>query len=205
MPKNMLDAVAEARLRQDSVAIVLLAGGEARRFPKKLEHRVDGEPMIVRCYRNLRAAAFPIYIAGKATFSREVDTLLDAPLLIDRRPGGGPLEAFVSACSIIPAERLFAFAADLPRLDSSVLNRLLAAWEPGDEAAVPQHDGRIEPLAGLYARSAVLREGPAACENGKGAMHALVERVATRLVAIEGKYFHNVNRPSDLAGIVGTA
>jgi molybdopterin-guanine dinucleotide biosynthesis protein A len=205
MPKNTLDAVAEAGLRQHSVAIVLLAGGEARRFPQKLEQRVDGEPMILRCYRNLRAAGFPIYIAGKATFSREVDALLDAPLLIDRRPGCGPLEAFVSACTVVPAERIFAVAADQPRLDSSVLNRLLAAWEAGDEAVVPQHDGRIEPLAGLYARSAVLREAPAARESGNGAMHALVERIATRLVAFEGKYFHNVNRPSDLAGIVGTA
>jgi molybdopterin-guanine dinucleotide biosynthesis protein A len=203
MPRNTLNVVAEAIARQHFIAVVLLAGGEARRFPQKLEQLVDGEPMILRCYRNLRATALPIYIAGKATFSRDVDALLDAPLLIDRRPGCGPCHAFVSACTAIRAERLFAVAADQPRLDSSVLNRLAAAWEPGDEAVVPHHDGRIEPLAGLYARSAVLREGPALGKGG--AMHALVDRIATRRVEIEGEYFYNVNRPSDLAGMVITA
>jgi molybdopterin-guanine dinucleotide biosynthesis protein A len=183
-----------------STAIVMLAGGDARRFPGKLEQPIDGEAMILRCYRNLRAMALPIFVACKGEFSRDVDARLDAPRLIDREPGGGPLRAFASACGAIEAERCFAVAADQPRLDASALQRMLAAWRHGDEAVVPMHDGKIEPLAALYHRAAVVREDAGLRADGKAAMHDLVGALATRFVPIEAEYFYNVNRPSDLAG-----
>ena len=131
-----------------------MAGGQASRFPGKLEHAIEGLPMLARCYDRVRAAGWPVYIAGKGSFSRELDARLEAPLLIDRHPGGGPLTALLSACATIGAERIFAVAADQPRLDARVLLRLFASWQPGDEAVVPEHDGTIEPLAALYARRA---------------------------------------------------
>jgi molybdopterin-guanine dinucleotide biosynthesis protein A len=81
-----------------------------------------------------------------------------------------------------------------------VLRRLAAAWQPGDEAVVPSHDDCIEPLAALYARGAVLRKG-FALRRGNGAMHELVERLTTRLVPCDARYFYNINRPHDLAGV----
>ncbi|HVR47575.1 MAG TPA: molybdenum cofactor guanylyltransferase [Candidatus Binatia bacterium] len=188
---------------ESRTAIVMLAGGAARRFPGKLEREIDGEPMILRCYRNLRATALPIYVAANRPFAPLIDAQLDAPRLIDRDPGGGPLRAFASACGAIDAERCFAVAADQPNLDASVLRRLLAAWQPGDDAVVPLHEGLIEPLAALYDRAAVVREDAALRKAGKAAMHDLVACIAARLVPIEPEYFCNVNRPSDLAGATG--
>lgn len=181
-----------------STAIALLAGGEARRFPRKLEHAVEGEPMVVRVYEAVRAAGWPVYIAGKASFTTGVDARLDAPLLIDRRPGGGPLHAFLSACTQIHADRIFAIAADQPRLDAGVLRCLVAAWQPTDEAVVPEHDGETEPLAALYSRPAVLREGFALRKTDRSAMRDLIDRIAARSVPIDAAYFHNVNRKEDV-------
>ena len=81
----------------DDAAVLLLAGGNARRFPGKLERTVEGEPMIVRSYRRLRASSWPVYVAAKGSFPAPIDAALDAPLLIDRRPGDGPLAALHSA------------------------------------------------------------------------------------------------------------
>jgi molybdenum cofactor guanylyltransferase len=184
---------------QASTAVVLMAGGRARRFPGKLEHRIEGRPLLARCYARVRSAGWPVFIAGSGSLSRELDATLDAPLLIDRRPGEGPLSAFLSACLAIRAERLFAIAADLPELDAGVLHELAASWRPDDEAVVPQHDGTIEPLAALYARRALLREGFGLRVNGKRAMRDAVARLAARYVRFEGSYFHNVNRPEDAA------
>lgn len=186
-------------------AILLLAGGHARRFPGKLERAIDGEAMIVRVYRALRAAPWPLYVAANGSFSPDVDARLDAPFLIDRRPDRGPLGAIASACSAIGVARIFAVAADQPRLDARVLERLLAAWRPGDEAVVPEHDGRIEPLAALYARSAVLREAFALLRGGNASMHRLIERLAARFVPMDGAQFKNVNRPTDLLHEVSPA
>lgn len=184
------------------IAIVLLAGGQARRFPGKLEHRIDGEPLILRCYRELRATRWPIYVAAKGSFGAEIDAALDAPVLIDRQPGRGPMHAFVSACDSIEAERVFAVAADQPRLRSSALKRLADAWQDRDEAVVPSHEGRIEPLAALYDRRAVLRESVYLQRLGRNAMLDLVARLSVRHVPMDAQLFHNVNEPADLADAV---
>jgi molybdopterin-guanine dinucleotide biosynthesis protein A len=179
-------------------AIVILAGGKATRFPGKLERRIDGEPMLLRVYRRARATGWPVYVAGKGWNAPEIDAQLDSPILIDRRPGDGPLHAFLSACEAIECERIIALAADEPYVDARLLASIAAAWQPGDEAVAPEHDGRFEPLAALYVRSAVRREAAQLIEGGSRAMHALIARLQTRFVAVPGWYFANVNTPQDL-------
>lgn len=182
----------------DSVAIVLLAGGAASRFPGKLERRIDGRPMLVRCFDRMRASGRPVYVAARGSFSPELDARLDAPLLVDRHPGGGPLRAFLDACAVIPADRLFAVAADQPNVDANLIDRLSAAWRKGDEAIVPEHDDEIEPLAAVYDRRAALREGFELRASRRHAVRDLVARLRARFVTCEREYFHNVNRPEDL-------
>ncbi len=89
--------------------------------------------MIVRSYRRLRASPWPVYVAAKGTFPAPIDAALDAPLLIDRRPGGGPLAALHSACSLIASPMIFAVAADMPHFDAHILNALAFAHREGDE------------------------------------------------------------------------
>lgn len=189
---------------QDNIAIVMLAGGRARRFPGKLEQSIGGVPLAARTYRALRATGWPVYIAATQPFSHELEALLDAPRLADERPGGGPVQAFVAACRALDAARIFAVAADLPQLHPDVFQQLAAAWQPGDEVVVPVHDGGIEPLTALYERDAVLRECVMLPGNND-TMHQLVARLASRRVPCDPQFFYNVNRPQDVAGIVASA
>lgn len=154
--------------------------------------------MIVRVFQRLSRGRWPVYVAAKGSFAPAVDAALAAPLLIDRWPPRGPLMALLSACPFVAADRIFAVAADQPQLEPGVLERLAAAWKPGDEAAVPEHAGAIEPLAALYDRCALLREGPRLRRTGRVAMRDLIAAVATRFVPIESRYFCNVNARSDL-------
>jgi molybdopterin-guanine dinucleotide biosynthesis protein A len=181
------------------IAVVLLAGGEARRFPRKLEHAIAGRPLVTRTYETVRATGWPVFIAGKGSFSRETDASLDAPMLLDRRPGRGPLRALLSACTQTRALTIFAVAADQPALEPNVLRKIAAARRPNDEAVIPEHDGAIEPLAALYERCALLRAGFELRANPRAGMRDAIARLATRLVPVDAAYFHNVNRPQDLA------
>lgn len=185
-----------------SDAIVLLAGGSALRFPGKLERETGGRPMILRVFERVREYGSPVYVAGKSSFSPQVNAQLEAPLLVDRAPAQGPLTAFLGACAAIRAQRLFAIAADQPQLECRVLDELSASWQPGDEAVVPEHDGRLEPLAALYDRYAVLREGLELRRRGRTAMRDLLARLRVRALPADGRYFINVNREDDLAGMV---
>jgi molybdenum cofactor guanylyltransferase len=186
------------RVAMDSVAILLLAGGDASRFPGKLEHQIEGRPMLARCFDRLRASGHPVYVAARGSFSPPLDAQIDAPLLVDRHPGAGPLYALLDACGTVRADRVFAVAADQPNIDAALVARLTAAWQEGDEAVVPEHDGKIEPLAAVYDRRAALREGFELRTSRNHAVRDLVGRLHARFLPCARDYFHNVNRPEDL-------
>jgi molybdopterin-guanine dinucleotide biosynthesis protein A len=184
-------------VQSTDLAIVILAGGRARRFPDKLEALIDGEPLLARVYRNLRGVA-PIVIAARATFSPSLDAVLDCPIIVDRWPERGPLGGLLSACASLPARRIFAVAGDAPHVTPDVLHALVRAWEDRDEAAVPECDGRLQPLVSLYDREALLREARQVLDWGNSSMHALVDRLRVRRIPLAAHYFHNINTPADL-------
>lgn len=183
--------------RRDDAAVVL-AGGRSTRFPGKLEQRINGETMLERVCRNARETGLPVYVSGSWKFSPAIARHLDLPVLDDRWPGGGPLRALVSACDAIACRRVFVVAGDEPRAGVALYRTLDAAWQPDDEAVVPRHGEQAEPLAALYSRDALLREGGALLARGNAAMHALIERLRARFVAVSATYFTNVNAPEDL-------
>jgi len=183
----------------DDATVLILAGGAASRFPGKLESLIGGEPLIARVYERLSCGRWPVTIAVNRDAVPGAVAALGAPLIFDETPGQGPLLALLSASRQLNSTRVFAIAADQPHLELTVLERLADAWEPGDEAAVPLHDGRVEPLAALYARDAVLREALRLRQRNERSMHALVSQLVTRLVPLGTRYFTNVNTPADLA------
>ena len=191
-------------MADESIAVLVLAGGRGSRFPGKLEALVDGEPLVLRAFRAARATGWPVYVSAQGPFPSEIDRRLDCPVLIDRQPWGGPLRAIHSACETIARERILVLAADLPHVDAPLLERIADAWLPGDDAVVPRHEGRLEPLVALYARSAILQESFTLFGESRVAMHDLLERIGVHYLDVEADYFANVNTPADLAALSRT-
>jgi molybdopterin-guanine dinucleotide biosynthesis protein A len=180
------------------LTIVILAGGRATRFPGKLEADFDGEPLLAHVYRHLREVA-PVMIAGRGTFSDALDALLECPIVVDRWPDRGPLGGLLSAAYQTSAARIFTVAGDAPLITSTLVEQLLAAWNEGDEAVVPEHDGRLEPLAALYRRDALVREAWDCLHSDDPSMHALLARLRVRRVACDAHSFANINTSADLS------
>ena len=181
----------------DSIAVVILGGGQATRFPGKLESDAGGVPLLLRVYRNVRSAG-PVYVSANEPFSEAIGCELDCPIVADTRPGQGPLGGLVSTFEKVSQTRCFAVAGDAPLLDGAALGELLAAWESGLEAVVAERDGRLEPLCGLYDRAAFLREGKRELETGSGAVAAVVERLRHRRVRLsDERLLANVNTSAD--------
>jgi molybdenum cofactor guanylyltransferase len=185
------------------LAIVILAGGRATRFPGKLEAPLGGEPLLARVYRQVRDIA-PAMIAGRDTFSATLDAVLDCPIVVDRWPDRGPLGGLLSAAHETTATRIFALAGDAPRVTREIVHALVAAWRDGDEAVVPEHDGRLEPLAALYDREALMREGWECLQGEDRSMHALLARLRVRRVPYDAPAFTNINTSTDLALLTET-
>jgi molybdopterin-guanine dinucleotide biosynthesis protein A len=179
-------------------AVVVLAGGRATRFPGKLEQCIGGKSMLERVIGNARETGLPVYLSGSRAFSPAIAQRFNLPVLDDCWPGGGPLRALFSACGALACERVFALAGDEPLASARLFRTLDDAWQSGDEAVVPRHDMRSEPLAAIYSRAAFLREGGALLARGDAAMRSLLERLRARFVSVDGAYFTNVNAPEDL-------
>jgi molybdopterin-guanine dinucleotide biosynthesis protein A len=177
---------------------VILAGGRASRFPGKLEAPIGGKPLLAHVYDHFRAIA-PVTVAGRATFSPELDELLDCPIVVDRWPDMGPLGGIVSACMEMRAKRVFVVAGDAPSVDSRVLDALANAWQDGDEACVPEHGGRLEPLAALYDREALLAAAVPALHGDDRSLHGVLARLRVRSVSFDAHPFLNVNTAADAA------
>lgn len=190
-------------VRPKGVAVVILAGGRATRFPGKLETAVGGEPLLARVYHHLRALG-PVTVAGRGGYSQQLDALLECPIVVDRWPDRGPLGGLLSAALEIREPRLFAAAGDAPNVTAEVGEALLGAWREGDEAVVPVHDELLEPLAALYDREALVREGRICLQHNDLSMHALLARLRTRRVPLDARYFVNVNTPQDLGSLQET-
>jgi molybdopterin-guanine dinucleotide biosynthesis protein A len=184
----------------DDVAIVILAGGRATRFPGKLEADIGGEPLLARVYRQWRDAG-EVTIAARDTFSPRLDAMLDCPIVVDRWPDRGPLGGLLTAALELHLPRIFAVAGDAPMVTRAVLDALLQAWHDDDEAAVPEHGGRLEPLAALYDRAALIREGRQVIAGEDRSMHGALSRMRARRVPLESSYFVNVNTAADAAQI----
>lgn len=179
--------------------VVILAGGEATRFPEKLRSDAGGVPLLARVYRNVAPIA-PVTISAKPGFSPSAFALpAGTSVVADRWPQRGPLGGLVAAFEALACRRVFVVAGDAPLVDRAVFERLDAAWEPLLEAVVPlRADGGIEPLCAIYDRAAFLREARPVFDHGSGAVRTVVERLqARRLRFACDRIFASVNVPAD--------
>jgi molybdopterin-guanine dinucleotide biosynthesis protein A len=185
-------------MRLTDTAVVILAGGEARRLPGKLELDAGGIPLVVRVYQNVREVG-PVYVSAAGSFGPEIDTALECPIIVDRWPRRGPLAALYGVLGHVREHRVFVVAGDAPFVDASTARELWAAWEPGTQAVVPVNAaGRLEPLCALYERTALLNAAEAALRSGSGAVAAAVERLGAMRVRLSNeRVFANVNTVAD--------
>ena len=79
------------------------------------------------------------------------------PQIVDTREGLGPLAGIMAAQARYPQVAWLVLACDLPFLDESTLDHLLAARDPARQATAfrathpnPKHNGLPEPLCAIY-------------------------------------------------------
>jgi len=184
------------------VTVIIVAGGEASRLPRKLELPVLGIPMIVRVRRALAPIGACI-VAAREPFAQSIAAAIDARVVLDDRPGEGPLAALVTAASFVETPYFFAAAGDMPGLDASFAARIVKAASDASwpDAVVPRWpDGTLEPLAALYATAPWSAAAAAALRAGRrnvtAALHGL--RIAHYpLETGDAATLANVNTPED--------
>jgi molybdopterin-guanine dinucleotide biosynthesis protein A len=184
-----------------TLAIAILAGGEATRLPGKLALDAGGLPMLARVYRNVSGAC-PVYLSCNVPLDADVARYITAPLIADRWTRRGPLAGILSVMASVPERWIAVVAGDLPFIGLDIVEQLARERAENVDAIVCRHTvgglAAIEPLVAVYAREAFLREGLQLFTAGHGSPRPVIERLRTVYVDVDDEIrFANVNTLGD--------
>jgi molybdopterin-guanine dinucleotide biosynthesis protein A len=188
----------------DAYAIVILAGGRAKRLPGKLQAEIGGTTLLARVVENLRGLGAQIVLSVDADFDPAIAQELGVRSVVDVTPERGPVAALASTIATIGTPYFFAAPGDAPFVDASFVTSLTLARREGDEAVVAFEGdaplGRLHPLPALYERAAFMRAARKALATEKPSLHAVLGTLAVRRVAFpQGEpRLLNVNTPEEL-------
>ena len=190
-------------MQHANVKIGILIGGLSRRMgrPKALIE-IDGRTILERTVGVARQAGHPVILLGQPTFELPA-TLSHVPVLPDLAGGFGPIAGLESILEASPNTPVLLLACDMPRLEASLLERLLheSAHEADAVAfSIEGTGGRLEPCCALYMPTA-LSEVRRGIQNKDYSLHSLFARIRTRQVHISlalGELLVNCNVPEDL-------
>ena len=182
------------------VSGAVLAGGRSSRFGADKALAVwRGKTLLEHSLAGLEGCAERFVIGGDAARYG----FAGFPVHPDPEPHQGSLSGLARALEIAAQPRVAVTACDMPRLSGAYWT-FLSSLEPAD-AIIPQNaDGRLEPLAAIYAK-ACLAPVRAALELDQLRMTEWLERVSVRVVPwsdVESRFgpdaFRNVNTRADL-------
>ncbi|MFN2448210.1 MAG: molybdenum cofactor guanylyltransferase [Candidatus Baltobacteraceae bacterium] len=184
------------------LGVLILAGGAARRFPGKLQTEFRGEPLVLRVFRNVRAAG-PVYLAANRTFPPAIDAALECPVIVDRWPDRGPLAAIHTALGQMNEDRAFIVSADMPFVNAAVAAELQSHWQEPLDGVVPvDASGALQPLCAVYSRHALLEATGAALTAGSSAVKAALERMRITCVRLgDERALAGVNTPEEFVAV----
>jgi molybdopterin-guanine dinucleotide biosynthesis protein A len=188
---------------------VILAGGKSSRMGRdKAWLKIGGKTLLARQIELVRAVgASEVFISGRpgtdyAEFGGRV--------LPDHFKDAGPLAGVERALDATTTTLLLVLAVDMPTMTANFLEKLRAA-STENLGTVPQVDGRIEPLAAFYPKTAgplaveMLRARETGSEAGAPGPTDFARRCEkenlVKLIAVdetEARCFTNLNAPEDL-------
>ena len=182
------------------IAGVVLAGGQSSRYgqPKMFE-LFAGQPLYKHSLIALQKNQLqPLIIATNASLqSKFVEEKVQ--WIIEKQPHQGPLFALQNIMTNFPdVEWFFVVASDMPFIHADFIQTMLTFIDDRYDAIVPKQDSRLQPLAALYRRSALLIANQLVQQN-KRSMKVLLEQLHVCYVPFEeeSSTFININSQQD--------
>jgi molybdopterin-guanine dinucleotide biosynthesis protein A len=180
---------------------LVLAGGSSRRFGRdKAAVTIAGETLLARTVALVAPLVSTLRVSVRPAQASEA--LRSAyPLLVDEFPGGGPAAGLLAAHQFAPAAAWLVTACDLPLLDATALNTLVAARDAGRDATAYASpvDRKPEPLCAIYEPAVLKRLASLQARGGSLSPRDLLAGSDTLLLRPErAEALANVNEPGDL-------
>ena len=132
---------------------LVVAGGRSRRFGEQDKVIADlaGVPMVRRVADRL-SDLDELLVSCRADQTAAIERALsgmDVRCVVDPEPDGGPMIGVHTGLRALDAEYAAVVAADMPFVDPTLLSHLFER-AAGHDAAVPQHEGWLQPTQAVY-------------------------------------------------------
>jgi molybdopterin-guanine dinucleotide biosynthesis protein A len=192
-------------MNRDCSAIIL-AGGQSRRMGRAkawLEFR--GRPLLSHVVERL-SVRFDEIVVVAAPGQELPET--SARVVRDEAPGKGPVGGLTVGLREIRAPLAFVTAVDAPLLRLELVDLLLEEISDAD-TAVPEWEGRLQPLCALYRAAAVqpvlaeqLRTGALRLQEALNRLNVrIVSEAQLRRIDPNGVSFAAANTPEEFANV----
>jgi len=186
---------------KDKSAVILAGGKGTRMNSDKAFLSVSGEKLIEKVARNLEPYFGEIIISAR---SKEMFDFLNYHVVVDEKPGCGPLMGIFSAlrCSTNPVN--FMIACDIPELDTGVLEEMAAFTADYDIVVPVSGEDKYEPLFAFYNKS-VLPVIEDLLNRGIRQIIKLYPRCRTKYVPLKNNgWYYNLNTIDDYKNYLET-
>jgi molybdopterin-guanine dinucleotide biosynthesis protein A len=177
------------------LSLVVLSGGSSRRmqWDKALLPAPEGT-IIEHILKQLEDHFDEVLISVS---NREKFDFLKRRLVVDDKPGDGPMMGIKTALKASKHEKSFVIACDIPVVNLGFLQRLIQEAEHFDIVVPVSWGGRKEPLFAVYSK-AVFLEMENLLDDGVLSLLPLFERCKVQYVPMgESSWFKNLNTRKD--------
>jgi molybdopterin-guanine dinucleotide biosynthesis protein A len=185
---------------QEIVGVVIAGGNSVRMGTDKALLLFNGKPLIARVAAVLLQCFERVMVIADRV---ERYSFLNLPVYPDLFKGCGPLGGIHAAMSHSPVERLFVSACDTPFISQALIEHIIR-YPSEMPIKVAEMDGEVQPLCGLYSRSALPSIQQALESNILQVKRVLQEVGAAKIpITPELPFYHplllkNFNTPADV-------
>jgi len=177
------------------ISAVILAGGESTRMGRDKVHlTINGKILLEHLYDELIQFFDEVIISVAKKTEPLIPNTLMAPDLI---PGKGPLMGIYSGIRASSNLVNFVIACDIPRIQFSLLRKLLSCSLQYDIVVPSFEPGKYEPLFAVYTKD-VIASAKALLEKDKRRVSNLFSVCKTKIIkASDSNWYVNLNTPED--------
>ena len=183
-------------MSEKSIALLILTGGLSKRFGGRKKILLEREGKTFASH--ILDAFCEIEKVYLSVDREEKYRDLGLPMIPDHYPGCGPLGGIVSGLEECAEDALFVIACDMPFITPEAVRCMLEARERQDGILLAEHEGKIEPLFGIYPKR-VLQEAQKMLKDGNYRTRDLFEKTggSTIMICDGERLFVNINTPED--------
>ncbi|MFG6148746.1 molybdenum cofactor guanylyltransferase [Halobacillus sp. B23F22_1] len=150
-------------------AAVLAGGGSTRMGQDKAELHLGSQTVIERIFTTLQRSFTTVII------NRNTPLSLQSSYVADEFKDHGPLGGLHAVLKAATTRYVYVTACDTPFIDRDVIESLMAHLSDDVGAVIPIYQGKVQPLAGVYAKS-LERVCKQLLENGERKMQSLFDQ-----------------------------